>query len=85
LRDRWILVLYSVIRGWHADFQQSGPKWGLARNKCGATGRAGLLRVVVREQRAFGGDAVDVGRSASHHAAMVGTDVPHAHIIAHDH
>ncbi len=36
-----------------------------------ATGRAALLGVVVREDRAFVADAIDVGRLADHQAAVV--------------
>jgi hypothetical protein len=40
--------------------------------------------VVVGEQHALGGDSVEVRRPARHHAAMVGTDVPDADVVAHD-
>ena len=46
--------------------------------------RAGLLAVVVGKDRAFIGDAVDVGCAVSHHAAVVGADVPVADVIRHD-
>ncbi len=49
-----------------------------------APGGAGLLRVVVGEDRAFLGDAVDVGRAIAHHAAVVGADVPVADVVAED-
>ena len=43
-----------------------------------------LLAVIVGEQRALVGDAVDVGRAVAHHAAVVGADVPVADVVAHD-
>jgi hypothetical protein len=33
---------------------------------------------------ALPGDPVDVGRASAHHSAVVGTDIPHADIVAHD-
>ena len=56
----------------------------LAGDERGAPGGAGLLAVVVGEDRAFVGDAVDVGRAIAHHAAVVGADVPVADVVAHD-
>ena len=52
--------------------------------KAARPGGAGLLAVVVGEDRAFAGDAVDVGRAVAHHAAIVGADVPVADVVAHD-
>src|SRR5262249_56709574 len=40
----------------------------LAGDERGAAGGAGLLAVIVGEDRALGGDAVDVGRAVAHHA-----------------
>jgi hypothetical protein len=40
--------------------------------------------VMIDEQQAFLGDSVDVRRAASHHAAVIGADVPDADIVAHD-
>jgi hypothetical protein len=39
---------------------------------------------MIDEQQAFLGDSVDVRRAASHHAAVIGADVPDADIVAHD-
>src|SRR5829696_10487082 len=55
-----------------------------AGDERGPAGGAGLLAVVVGEDRALVGDAVEVGRAIAHLAAVVGADVPVADIIAHD-
>ena len=59
-------------------------KRALAGDEGGAAGGAGLLGVEVGEDRAFVGDAVDVGRAVAHHAAVVGADVPVADVVAQD-
>ena len=82
--DRRVLVLQALLGGRHADFQQTGAERRLSEDERGPSGRAGLLGVVVGEQGAFAGDAVDVGRASAHHAAMVGADIPDADIIGHD-
>jgi hypothetical protein len=56
----------------------------LAGDERRAPGGTRLLRVIIREQRAFLGDTVDVRRRAAHHAAMVGADIPDANIVGHD-
>src|SRR5207237_1445968 len=48
------------------------------------TRRATSLGVIVGEQHSFFGDLVEVRCPAGHHAAMVGADIPHADVIAHD-
>ena len=42
------------------------------------------LAVIIREDRAFVCDAIDVGRAITHHAAVVRTDVPVTDIVRHD-
>jgi hypothetical protein len=42
------------------------------------------LGVVIHEDHPFPADAVDVRRAAAHHAAMVGTDIPDADVVAPD-
>ena len=49
-----------------------------------ATRRATCLGIVVGEQHAFLGDLVEVRRPARHHAAVIGADIPHADVVAHD-
>jgi hypothetical protein len=43
-----------------------------------------LLRIMVGEDRAFLGNAVDVRRAIAHHAAVVGADVPQPNVVAED-
>ena len=60
------------------------------RNGCstederGAARGAALLRVGVGEQRAFLGEAIDVGRLVAHDAEVVGADVVDADVVAPD-
>jgi hypothetical protein len=56
----------------------------LPGDKRSAPGGAALLGIVISEQRAFIRDAVNVGRSAAHHPAMVGANIPHADVIRHN-
>src|SRR5215204_1204358 len=55
-----------------------------AGDERGPASRTGLLAVVVGEDRALVGDAVEVGRAIAHLAAVVGADVPVADVVAHD-
>jgi len=45
---------------------------------------AGLLPVIIGEYRAFVGDAIDVWRAVTHHAAIVSADISVADVIGHD-
>src|SRR5215468_3783440 len=49
-----------------------------------AAGRAALLGVIVREERAFIADAIDVRRLADHQPAMVDARLIEADVVAHD-
>ncbi len=82
--DRRVLVLNSLLGRRHADLQQTGAEWRLSEDKGGTACRAGLLGIIIREHRAFSRDAIDVGRTSTHHAAMVGADIPDADVVAHD-
>ncbi len=82
--DRRILVLQTLLGGGHPYFQQTGAERRLSQDKRGTSSRAGLLSVIVGEQRALFGDAIDVRRASAHHPAMVGADIPDADIVAHD-
>ena len=82
------------------DRRRAGPQIGraarqLRRDHAGAQrmhageegvapGRAALLGVVVREDRTFVADAIDVGRLADHQAAMVDARLHNADVVAHD-
>ena len=83
--DRRIGILQALFGGGQADFQQTGAERRLSGDERRASRGAGLLSVVVREQRALAGESVQVRRAAAHHAAVVGTDVPDADVIGHDH
>jgi len=56
----------------------------LTGDECSATGRAALLAVPVGKQRAFLGDAVNVGRAIAHHTQVVSADVRPTDVITHD-
>ena len=84
LGERRVLVGEPFLGAGQADLEQPGAEAGLAGDEGGAPGRAGLLRVMVGEDRAFPGDAVDVRRAVAHHAAVVGADVPQPDVVAED-
>ena len=67
-----------------ADRGHAGADRQLPGDEVRATRRATRLGIVVREQHAFLGDLVEVRRPARHHAAMIGADIPHADVVAHD-
>ena len=67
-----------------ADRGHAGADRQLAGDEVGASRRATRLGVVVGEQHALGGDLVEVRRAPGHHAAVVGADIPHADVVAHD-
>ena len=67
-----------------ADRGHAGADGQFAHDEVRATRRAARLGVVVGEQHSLLGHLVEVRRSPGHHAAMVGADVPHADVIAHD-
>jgi hypothetical protein len=60
-----------------ADRQFAGDEVRTAR-------RATRLGVIVGKQHALLGEFVEVRRPAGHQAAVVGPDVPHADVVAHD-
>ena len=78
-------VRNTVVGARHADGQQAGAERMLAENERCTSGGAALLRVGVGEQRAFFGDAVDVGSLIAHDAVVVGADVVNADVVAPDH
>ena len=84
LGDGRILRRQPFLGSRQANLQQPGPQRTLPGDEGGAAGGAGLLPIIVGEDRAFIGDAIDVGRAVAHHAAIVGADVPVADVIAHD-
>ena len=82
--DRASLCWYADLGTGLADRGHAGANRKLAHDEVRATRRATGLGVVVGEQHSFLGELVEVRRPPGHHAAMVGADVPHADVIAHD-
>src|SRR4051794_29745109 len=80
-----ILVGQSLLRTRQPNFQQSGAQRALSGNERRTARSARLLPVIISEDRALAGDAIDIRRAIAHHAAVVGADVPIADIIGHDH
>ncbi|MNN50694.1 hypothetical protein D3C81_1652930 [compost metagenome] len=68
-----------------ADGGHAGADRQLPGNEGGAAGGAAGLAVVVAEDRAFLGDAVDVRCAVAHGATVVGAEVPQADVVAPDH
>src|ERR1019366_10328513 len=58
--ERRILIRQPFFRPRQPNLQKPGAHWALTGNECSAAGGAGLLAVIVGEDRAFIGDAVDV-------------------------
>ena len=81
--QRRIGLLDAARRAGDADRGHAGADRHLAHDERGAAGGAAGLAVVIGEEHAFLGDAVDVGRPA-HHAVRVRADVPHADVVAQD-
>ena len=84
LGDGRVLRLQAERRARHADLGQAGADRRLPGDERRAAGGAALLAIPVGEQRAFFGDAVDVGRLVAHDAAVVGADVELADVVAPD-
>ena len=83
LRQGGIFLLNAAFRTRDADRGHTGPDRQLACDERRAASGTTRLGIVVREKNAFLRDSVDVGRAA-HHAVSIGTDVPHADVIAHN-
>jgi hypothetical protein len=66
--DYRVLLLKTERGARQADLQQAGAERRLASDERGASGGAGLLGVVVRENSPLAGDPIDVGRFVAHHA-----------------
>ena len=67
-----------------ADRRHAGADGQLAHDEVGATCGATRFRVVIGEEHAFLGHLIEGGCSAGHHAPVIGTDIPHSDVIAHD-
>ncbi len=62
----------------------ASPDRQFAGNKVGAPRCAARLGVIISEYHALSGHLVEVRRAPGHHAAMIGADVPHTNVVAHD-
>ena len=78
-------VRSAVLRPRHTYRQETGPERMLAEDERSATGRAALLRVGVRKQRALTGDTIDIRRLIAHHTVVVGADVVYADVVTPNH
>src|ERR1700722_17376440 len=83
-RNRRIPILDALFRAWQTYHQETSSKRNLPQDECGSSSRAGLLRVVIGEERAVAGNSIDVRGATAHHATVVSTDIPDADIIGHD-
>jgi hypothetical protein len=83
--DRRVFRLDPEVGARQPDLGETGPDRRLAREERRATGRAALLPVPVREERALLRDAIDVGRLVSHDAQVVRAHVVPADVVAPDH
>jgi hypothetical protein len=81
LGDRRVLLLDAARRSRDADRGHSRANRHLPHQEGGAAGGAARLAVVIGEDAAFLGDAVDVGRHAQHPVG-VGADIPDADVVA---
>ena len=79
-----ITVLDALLCAWKPDRAQARSHWVLAQQEGGTARRARRLGIVIHEDHALVGDAVDIRRGPAHHSAVVGTDVPHADVVAPD-
>ena len=81
--QRRIVLLDAARRAGNADGRHAGADRQLPHDERRAPGGAARLAVVIGEEHAVLGDAVDV-RRAAHHAVRVGADIPHADVVAED-
>ena len=84
LGDCRIFLRQPLLCRRQSDFQQPRAQWRLSGDERGAAGCTGLLAVIISEDRAFVGNAVDVRSAVAHLAAIVGADIPVADIVSHD-
>src|SRR5262245_37482994 len=80
--DGGVARLPSFLGAGQTHLGHAGAHGHGAAEKGGAAGGATLLTVVVGEAHAFTGNAVDIGRHVTHHAAIVETDIPGADVVA---
>src|SRR5262249_26209009 len=79
-----IFRLQTKLGAGQSDFGQSGADRRLAGDEGGAAGGATLLAVPICKQRAFFGDAIDVGRAIPHDAMVVSADLKPSDVVSPD-
>jgi hypothetical protein len=67
-----------------ANRGHAGAYRKFTRDEVRSASRATCLGIVVGEEHAFGRELVEIGCPASHHAAIVGSDIPDADVIGHN-
>ena len=82
--DGRVFVAHSLRRPRQANLGEAGPDRRLPGDKSGTACGAALLTIIVGEQGAFLGNAVDVGGAVPHHPIVISADVELADIVAHD-
>ncbi len=83
--DRRVLDPETEVGAREPHLAEAGAEHALARDEGRAPRGAALLAVVVGEDHALVGDAVDVGRLVAHQAEGVGADVRLPDVVAPDH
>ncbi len=83
-RDGRVLDFQPQFRARHADLGEPRPKRTLAGDKSGTPCSAALLAISVGENSTFFGNTINVRRPVSHHAAVIGADIPISNIVAPD-
>src|SRR3954470_15726246 len=71
LRNRWIFRREPFLGCRQPDFQKARAQRTLSGDESSTTGCAGLLPIIVGENCSLVGDAIDVRRAITHHAAVV--------------
>src|SRR5215510_12576757 len=76
-----IFGTHAICSAWQSNLAQPRAEYALAHDEgCAASG-ARLLGVVVGENHAFVGNAVDVGRLVAHYPFRVATEVRLTNVI----
>ena len=82
--DGGVLDTHAELGAGQADLAETGAEHALPGDERRASGGAALLGVVVGEDHAFPGDAIDVRRAVAHHPHRVGRDVASADVVTPD-
>src|SRR5262245_56150594 len=79
-----VALLQANGGAWNADLGETGAQTGLAGDERRSTGGATILRIVVGEQHAFLGDAINIGSLIPHQPVCIGADVRLPDIVTED-